>query len=76
MIGPNRHHRHHRRLARCRIPLVDKTQEGSNPLLDLVAAIQVNLIRPADRITDVLLVNVQCLIKFPEQKRFFHSLRI
>ena len=56
--------------------LVDEFQEGGNPLFDLVAAIEINLVRTADRVGDVLFKNVQSLIKLAEQESFLGCLRI
>lgn len=50
--------------------LFDKFQHGDNALLNLVAAVQVNVIRPADRIANVIFINVQRLVKLAQQKVF------
>src|SRR5256886_8166914 len=48
--------------------LVDKLQYGSDPLFDLVAAIEINFIRTANGVGDVLLKNIQRFVKFAEQE--------
>ena len=51
-------------------------QQRSNALLDLVAAIQVNFVRTADGIADVLLENIEGFVEFAQQKSFFRRLGI
>ena len=48
--------------------LVDEFQYRSDPLFDLVAAIEINFIRTPNGVGNVLLKNVQRFIKFAEQE--------
>ena len=48
--------------------LVQETQQRSDALLDLVAAIEIHLVRAADGIADVLIEKIECFVEFAQQK--------
>ena len=56
--------------------LLDELQHRSNALLDLVATGQVNFVRTANRIADIVLVTVQRFVELTEQKSFFSRVGI
>ena len=53
-----------------------KSQQRSDALFDLVAAIHINLVRTADGVADVLFKRIQRFVEFAQQKSFFRRLRI
>ena len=55
---------------------LDEAQHRHDPLLNLIAAIHINLIRTANRIADVLLKGIERFIEFAQQKSFFRRLRV
>ena len=59
------------RLATGTIALIDESQDRHDPLLDLIAAIQIHFKRTADRIADVLFKRVQRFIELAQQECFF-----
>ena len=56
--------------------LIDEFQHRGDALLDLVAAVEIHLVRPADRIADVRLVVVQGFVEFPQHESLFGRVRI
>src|SRR2546428_812489 len=58
------------------LTLLDEPQHGNDPLLDLIAAVQIDLVRSADRVADVFLEKVERLVELPQQESFFGRLGI
>src|SRR5437899_1642307 len=56
--------------------MLDEAQQGYNALLDLIPAIEVYVVRAADRIANVLLELIQGFVKFAQEESFFGSHRI
>src|SRR3989442_8824249 len=56
--------------------LVNKFEHRRDALFDLVPATEVNFVRAADGIADVVFVAFQRLVELAEQKSFFRRLRI
>ena len=54
----------------------DEPRQGRDALLDLIAAIEINFIRTADRVADVLFIRVERVVELPQQKSFFRRLGI
>src|SRR5215472_14893111 len=55
--------------------LFNEVQQGSNALLDLIAAIHVDVVRTADWVADVLLEQIQRFVKLAQQKRLLGGVR-
>ena len=76
MIGANGDGRRSVRGDQARgFPLFDEVQQRRNPLLDLIAAVQIHLIGATDRIADVFLEEIQRFVEFAQQKGFFGCFR-
>ena len=56
--------------------MLDELQHRGNALLDLVATGEVNFVRTANRIADIVLVTVQRFVELAKQKSFFSRVRI
>ena len=56
--------------------MTQEFQHRRNPLFNLVTTRKISFQRPADRITDIILVAIQCLIEFAEKKGLFGSMRV
>ena len=63
-------------IFRKEVVLFHKFQKRDDALLNLIAALDINMIRAANRIADVFFVRLQRLVKFAQQKSFFRRLRI
>ena len=59
-----------------RLAVLDERQQRHDPLLQLVTAIEIDLVRTPNGIADVLLERMQRLIELAQQKRLFRRLRI
>src|ERR1041385_4226216 len=76
MIGPNSDSRGFVRIDHaCGLALFDEVQKRGDALLDLIAAVQIDIIRAANGIADILLEEVQRFVKFTQQEGFFGGLR-
>ncbi len=64
------------RQAAAPFPLLDKAQQRRKPLLNLVPAVEVHIVGPADRIADVFLEYIEGLIEIAQQESFLGRLRI
>ena len=58
------------------LALLDEPQQRHDPLLDLIAAVQIDFVRAADRVADIFFERVEGFVEFPEQERFFGRVRI
>jgi len=76
MIGPEGDLRRMRGAGRGLGALAQKAKQGDDALLDLIPAIQIDLVRAPDGVADVLLKQLEGFVEFAQQKRLLGRLRV